>query len=290
MRIDGKNGRCYNENKQKSAEVGERMLFTAHSGANKTKPNALGYFEAMKRVNADVLEVDVRNVRGKLLLTHDRPHFWQRKNLLPLSYAFEFIKKYDFLLNCDLKKDGIVPDLMDLAEKCGVQDRIIITGSAGTEPDRKAIRFGDWYVNPTAGDLASLKDDQDVHLSLKPVEVLHDIAKPETLTTLGEGSVTVKVKDREQEDDSKVVARAGETVEIHVAKGEGRKLYTVGYSWTDKNGEKRYNTEIVADNVYFGDSKREANGGSSNEPPVPTDVPEGFVPNFNEAEDGELPF
>ena len=124
------------------------MLFTAHSGANKTRPNSLGYFEAMKRVNADVLEVDIRKVDGELLLTHNRPYFWQKKNLLPLSYAFEFIKNYDFLLNCDLKKDGCVPDLMDLAGKYGVQDRIIITGSAGTETDRKAIRFGDWYVNP----------------------------------------------------------------------------------------------------------------------------------------------
>lgn len=124
------------------------MFLTAHSGANKTKPNALDYFEAMKRVNVDVLEADIRKVRGELLLTHDRPYFWQRKKLLPLSYAFDFIKKYDFLLNCDLKKDGYVPDLMDLAESYGVQDRIIITGSAGTEPDRKAIRFGDWYVNP----------------------------------------------------------------------------------------------------------------------------------------------
>lgn len=26
--------------------------------------------------------------------------------------------------------------------------------------------------------------------------------------------------------------------------------------WTDQNGNKRRNTEIVADNVYFGDSKR----------------------------------
>ena len=60
--------------------------------------------------------------------------------------------------------------------------------------------------------------------------------------------------------------------------------------WTDKDGEKRYSTEIVADHVYFGDSKRTSEGGSSNEPPVPADVPEGFVPNFDEDEDGDLPF
>ena len=33
-------------------------------------------------------------------------------------------------------------------------------------------------------------------------------------------------------------------------------------NWTDKEGNKRRTAEIVADNVYFGDSKREGDGGS----------------------------
>ncbi len=60
--------------------------------------------------------------------------------------------------------------------------------------------------------------------------------------------------------------------------------------WTDQEGNKRYSTEIVADHVYFGDSKPQANGSGAGEPSVPTDIPEGFVPDFDEAEDGELPF
>lgn len=32
--------------------------------------------------------------------------------------------------------------------------------------------------------------------------------------------------------------------------------------WTDKEGNKRTTAEVVADNVYFGDSKREGDGGS----------------------------
>ena len=34
-------------------------------------------------------------------------------------------------------------------------------------------------------------------------------------------------------------------------------------SWTDKDGNKRRTAEVVADNVYFGDSKREGDSGSS---------------------------
>jgi len=32
--------------------------------------------------------------------------------------------------------------------------------------------------------------------------------------------------------------------------------------WTDKDGNKRRTAEVVADNVYFGDSKRDSDGGS----------------------------
>ncbi len=34
-------------------------------------------------------------------------------------------------------------------------------------------------------------------------------------------------------------------------------------SWTDKDGNKRRTAEVVADNCYFGDSKREGDGGSA---------------------------
>ena len=34
-------------------------------------------------------------------------------------------------------------------------------------------------------------------------------------------------------------------------------------SWTDKDGNKRRTAEVVAENVYFGDSRRDEQGGSS---------------------------
>ena len=34
-------------------------------------------------------------------------------------------------------------------------------------------------------------------------------------------------------------------------------------SWTDKDGNKRRTAEVVADNVYFGDSKRDGEGGGA---------------------------
>ena len=37
-------------------------------------------------------------------------------------------------------------------------------------------------------------------------------------------------------------------------------------SWNDKDGNKRRTAEVVADNCYFGDSKREEGGNSYNAP------------------------
>ena len=34
-------------------------------------------------------------------------------------------------------------------------------------------------------------------------------------------------------------------------------------NWTDKDGNKRRSAEVVADNVYFGDSKRDGEGGAA---------------------------
>lgn len=51
--------------------------------------------------------------------------------------------------------------------------------------------------------------------------------------------------------------------------------------WTDKNGNKRRTAEVVADNVYFGDSKRE----NKEEP----EYKQADLAEISE-EDGEFPF
>ena len=52
--------------------------------------------------------------------------------------------------------------------------------------------------------------------------------------------------------------------------------------WTDKDGNKRRSTEVVADNVYFGDSKRSESG-------TPAE-PSGELQELPDEEKGELPF
>ena len=59
--------------------------------------------------------------------------------------------------------------------------------------------------------------------------------------------------------------QTGEFVSKYFAKG--RMAVVSGRlqirSWTDKDGNKRRTAEVVADNVYFGDSKRDSDGGNA---------------------------
>lgn len=62
-------------------------------------------------------------------------------------------------------------------------------------------------------------------------------------------------------------------------------------TWTDKNGEKRYATDIVAEEATFVESKSESGGA-----PAPSYMPESYTaaaPKFDaitEDEEGDLPF
>lgn len=64
--------------------------------------------------------------------------------------------------------------------------------------------------------------------------------------------------------------------------------------WTDKDGNKRRTAEVLAEHVYFGDSKREAEGGAESSgayTPPPVEPGSGGA-EFAELtdDDGELPF
>lgn len=93
---------------------------------------------------------------------------------------------------------------------------------------------------------------------------------------------------KEKETDF-IEAQAWRQTAEHVARyfTKGRMIVVTGRlqsrHWTDKNGIGRTSWEVIADNVYFADSKREASAGTSYT----------TTSQFNEIEedeDGDLPF
>lgn len=65
--------------------------------------------------------------------------------------------------------------------------------------------------------------------------------------------------------------------------------------WTDKDGGKRRTAEVIADNVYFADSRKDGESGSSFPAPAPASggyAPPSLTDQFSEldGDDGDLPF
>ena len=87
--------------------------------------------------------------------------------------------------------------------------------------------------------------------------------------------------------------QAGEFVCRYFSKGrmavvEGRLQIR---DWTDKDGNKRRTTEVIADNIYFGDSKYSKPGEQVEGNAPESSLPEHQGPEFSEQEDdGKLPF
>lgn len=107
-----------------------------------------------------------------------------------------------------------------------------------------------------------------------------------------------KGKDGERETDFiDIVAwrQTAEFVSKHFTKGrmavvEGRLQIR---DYTNKDGQKRWVAEIVADNIYFGDSKRDNDGeGSAYKDPSSYADEYGAGNDWNEIDegDGECPF
>ena len=97
-----------------------------------------------------------------------------------------------------------------------------------------------------------------------------------------------KPQDGERETDFiDIVAwrGTGEFVSKYFTKGrmavvEGRLQVR---DWTDKDGNKRRSTEVIADSVYFGDSKKVPDSDTPAEP-------SGEIRELPDEEKGELPF
>jgi len=65
-------------------------------------------------------------------------------------------------------------------------------------------------------------------------------------------------------------------------------------NWEDKNGNNRKSTEVIAENIYFGDSKKDSDGNGyqsqrSTEPQKDTATPSAYE-GFTQIDDDDVPF
>ena len=88
-----------------------------------------------------------------------------------------------------------------------------------------------------------------------------------------------------------IVAWRGTAEFVEKYFSKGRMIVVAGRlqirNWQDKDGNKRRSAEILADSVYFGDSKRDGDGGKTNA--EPTYDPTGGFSQID-GDDEDLPF
>ena len=111
-----------------------RTIITAHSGAENTVDNTLDSIRALVSCGAEFLEVDVCLQADKLVLTHNMPEDGAAYDTL--EDCFAIVRKCDGIcMNIDIKQPDIVGRVAELAETCGMRERILFSGDVLSADD-----------------------------------------------------------------------------------------------------------------------------------------------------------
>lgn len=103
-------------------------VITAHSGCEGTRPNSREHIRAAIDSGAEMIEIDVRQGDGFLYLSHDLPE--HPENCVRLEECFALVREAENLcMNLDVKTEGLLPPVLDLAEQYGLCERIVFTGA-----------------------------------------------------------------------------------------------------------------------------------------------------------------
>lgn len=124
-------------------------MITAHGGSLGTGRNSAIYFDNIGTFMADAIEVDVYKKNGLLYLSHLPSPFCYKKKVT-LAKAFEFAKKHNVKINCDLKMKGLVRDVIALAKEMKAEGLLIFTGRVSID-DNRDLTEGQAYLNKIKG-------------------------------------------------------------------------------------------------------------------------------------------
>ncbi len=122
-------------------------MITAHGGALDTGRNSYKYFRTISNYKVEAIEVNVWRMWGKLCIAHILPPILPQR-AISLEFVFEYCKKWNKIVNLDLRVKNIACDIVALAKKMGVENYIRFSGRLSPE-DVKAIDIGEIFVNTT---------------------------------------------------------------------------------------------------------------------------------------------
>lgn len=133
------------------------MIITAHGGANKTGRNTWKYLNNIDSYECDAIEVDVYRFMSKLIISHLPPILPFIKRIT-LEQVFNIVAEKNIMINCDLKTNGLKEEIVELAEKMGVLDKIYFTGYCSMKDNMKAKGGKIWFNNGVCGLVAKVEN------------------------------------------------------------------------------------------------------------------------------------
>lgn len=147
-----------------------KTVITAHSACEGTAPNSIEHIKAAIASGAEIIEFDVREAGGALILSHDVP---EHPELCPtLREAFALIAPEENLhMNVDVKTEGLIPSVMELAREFDLCRRIIFTGACNGDRALAQSYGGDmwrsmWPGQEITDGIAANKEDGSPFLNV----------------------------------------------------------------------------------------------------------------------------
>ena len=147
-----------------------KTVITAHSGCEGTPLNSIEHIHAAIASGAEMIEVDVRNIDGVLLLSHDVPE--DPAACPTLRECFALVAPAENLhMNIDVKTEGLIEGVMALAKEFDLCERIIFTGACNDDRALALSLGGDmwrsmWPGPEIADGMAANKKDGSPFLNV----------------------------------------------------------------------------------------------------------------------------
>jgi len=147
-----------------------KTIITAHSACEGTAPNSIEHIKAAIACGAEIIEFDVRMAEGALVLSHDVPE--NPAECPALCEAFALIAPEENLfMNIDVKTEGLIEPVMELAKEYGLCERIIFTGACNSDRALALSLGGDmwrsmWPGQDISDGIAANKEDGSPFLNV----------------------------------------------------------------------------------------------------------------------------
>ncbi|HQC54399.1 MAG TPA: glycerophosphodiester phosphodiesterase [Clostridia bacterium] len=105
-----------------------KTMITAHTGALNTGRNSSKFFERMKTVSTEGIEVDIRLLGNTPYLGHTFVPLLKSKRIA-FSSVLDYCKEHNFILNCDIKLRSGVKRTCEVIRSCNAENNVYLTGA-----------------------------------------------------------------------------------------------------------------------------------------------------------------